>query len=243
MLDEYHYYIDGEVWGPLDKAQVDRYIIQGRVTADTYVWCPAMAEWARARTEPRLMEAFDMLREQAAAVPPPIPMRVIEEMNQYANFTERVSAMSIDSFIVNLFLGAFYIIAQQVLTFDLSLLAGGSQLQPGVIPGQAAAAAYIGAQVRFYIGFYIFTSIIVSPYYLYFMSELGAGQTPGCRIMKVRLVDQVSRDLVPWSRLVLWYVGVLLIPIGWIFYFADDRRRMLHNMMSGTAMIRSEPRF
>jgi len=74
-------------------------------------------------------------------------------------------------------------------------------------------------------------------YYVAPMSRLGGGATIGYRLFGLRLV--ATGDLGPPSvlRAIVWYIVSYVRLIGWITYFFDSKRRMLHNIVSNTLVI------
>lgn len=76
------------------------------------------------------------------------------------------------------------------------------------------------------------------PYYLYFMSDKGGGQTLGYKAMKLRLMDESKRSPVSVGTVALWYLVLAIAGIiSWIWYFSDENRRMLHNIASKTIVV------
>lgn len=62
------YYVarDGNALGPLSVTELTRLITEKRVTKETYVWIPGMADW-------RLAEYVPEVLRLAALTPPPLP--------------------------------------------------------------------------------------------------------------------------------------------------------------------------
>lgn len=80
---------------------------------------------------------------------------------------------------------------------------------------------------------------IYAAYYIYFMSDKGGGQTWGYKAVKLKLVDQRTKRPVPVDSMIIWYlVYAFLGLIGWIWFFTDDSRRMLHNIASNTIVVK-----
>ena len=59
--------LDDKPVGPLATSELSRLIAEGRVTKETYVWKPGMANWQLAENVP------DVLR-LVALTPPPVPV-------------------------------------------------------------------------------------------------------------------------------------------------------------------------
>jgi uncharacterized RDD family membrane protein YckC len=74
-------------------------------------------------------------------------------------------------------------------------------------------------------------------YYVLPMSRIGGGATIGYRLFGLRLV--AARDLrAPGVfQTFVWYIVTYLRLIGWLTYFFDSKRRMLHNIVSNTLVI------
>jgi uncharacterized RDD family membrane protein YckC len=76
-------------------------------------------------------------------------------------------------------------------------------------------------------------------YFPYFWQR--SGQTPGMRLMQIKVVRDRDGGPVTWGSAILrlvgyWVSGVLLwIPYLWIF--VDKRRRGLHDLLGGTVVI------
>jgi uncharacterized RDD family membrane protein YckC len=67
MEDNWHYAISGQgAHGPISKNDLGRILGSKANSAEFLVWCPGMADWARAGGVPALQEFFDD--------PPPIPV-------------------------------------------------------------------------------------------------------------------------------------------------------------------------
>ncbi len=74
-------------------------------------------------------------------------------------------------------------------------------------------------------------------YYMLMLARPGRGATLGYRIMRLRLVDQARGTQPGWTHCLLWCIGSVVLPIGWVIYWFDARRRMLHNVISQTVVI------
>jgi uncharacterized RDD family membrane protein YckC len=80
-------------------------------------------------------------------------------------------------------------------------------------------------------------SIVPYVFYLLFLGPPGKGRTPGYRIMRIRLADQATGGVPTALQALLWCVGSVAMPFGWVFYWFDPARRMLHNMLSRTIVV------
>ncbi len=83
----------------------------------------------------------------------------------------------------------------------------------------------------------IVLSTLTYIFYMVCIGPVGGGRTPGYGLLRLRLVDQATRQTPSALQGLLWCVGSLTLLFGWIFYWFDPRRRMLHNMISRTLVI------
>jgi uncharacterized RDD family membrane protein YckC len=68
-----------------------------------------------------------------------------------------------------------------------------------------------------------------------------SGQTPGKKLARIRVVDAVTFQNAPYWKLVLRFAGYFLSLITLIGFFTGlfrRDRRALHDLLSGTAVIR-----
>jgi uncharacterized RDD family membrane protein YckC len=76
-------------------------------------------------------------------------------------------------------------------------------------------------------------------YYGYYMSENGGGQTIGYKTAKIKLVHEVTGQPLALSSTFLWWLVLSVAAIiGWIWFFTDDKRRMLHNIASKSVVVK-----
>ena len=84
-------------------------------------------------------------------------------------------------------------------------------------------------------------AIVVATYFLTFWS--GAGQTPGMRLMGLRLLDASGSPPGFWRsalRLVGLGVAIAIAFLGFVPVLVDDRRRALQDYLAGTAVFYDE---
>ena len=86
-------------------------------------------------------------------------------------------------------------------------------------------------------GVNLWLSAFIYLYYLLSMGSLGKGGTLGYHAMKLRLVSQRQSAKLSVLQILLWCIGTVILPIGWLWYFFDRRKRMLHNIVSHTIVI------
>jgi uncharacterized RDD family membrane protein YckC len=82
--------------------------------------------------------------------------------------------------------------------------------------------------------------VIVGAYFVFFWTV--AGQTPGMRVMSLRVVDRSGRRLRLWRSLVrLIGLALAIIPLfaGFLPVLVDSRRRALQDFLAGT-VVRTE---
>jgi len=114
----------------------------------------------------------------------------------------------------------------------------GNRIAAGLIDGIIVMVAIIIAMsVNEVIG--LIVSLIGGlSYYLYFMSDNGGGQTIGYKLVKIKLVGEDTMKSISLGQAFLWYlVFAFAGVIGWIWFFNDEKRRMLHNLASRTIVI------
>jgi uncharacterized RDD family membrane protein YckC len=83
--------------------------------------------------------------------------------------------------------------------------------------------------------------IVVAAYFLTFWS--GAGQTPGMRLMRLRLLDSSGSPPGFWRSLVRLLglgVAIAIVFLGFVPVLVDDRRRALQDFLAGTTVFYDE---
>lgn len=101
----------------------------------------------------------------------------------------------------------------------------------------------IDAFADWYNQFLFLFLAVQSVYYVFFLTQ-NNGQTPGKRIMKMRvakldgtpitLMDAIVRNVVGY------FVSNLLFSLGFIWAFFDDRRQTWHDKLAKTVVVRTE---
>ena len=74
-------------------------------------------------------------------------------------------------------------------------------------------------------------------YYVVPMSRLAGGATLGYRLLGLRLVAAGTLAAPGVFRTIVWYIVTYVRLVGWLTYFFDSKRRMLHNIVSNTLVI------
>jgi len=85
--------------------------------------------------------------------------------------------------------------------------------------------------------FNLMAQIVAAAYFILPMSRIGGGATPGYRLFGLRLVAADDLRAPGAIRTVVWYIVTYVRFVGWLTYFIDSRRRMLHNIVSNTIVI------
>lgn len=135
----------------------------------------------------------------------------------YAGLVSRTVALAIDA--VALTIG--FAVASGVLGLILSLFTAVEVSSPGAVLGAAAM-----------------WSLVVGGYFVLFWTL--TGETPGMRLMALRVIDQDGGPL-GFGQALLRLIGAILAAIpffaGYLLILVDDRRRGLHDMIAGTTVV------
>lgn len=208
---EYYFHIDGQNVGPLKEDQIREYIVGGKITKKTLAWKQGMEQWAQVKDIPGLMAAFPELHGTTFSPPPPPGGEAQEQAQpqQQAFAGYQQAAVRYADFMPRFIAG----LIDAAILFVPSLILG------TFIP-------YVG-------GF-----VVSIPYYIYFMSNNGGGQTIGYKAMKLKLLSEETMQPAPVAPIFLWYIVLSFVGfIGWIWFFTDKKRRMLHNIASNTIVV------
>ncbi len=207
-----HLVIDDEIMGPFDAPAIRALIAEGRVTAGTFAWHPALDGWAALENLPELSWLLSLpARSEEAPQSAVVPGAPAVEP---ARLGPRLAAGAVD-FAVWLVLA----------------VAIGAPLSAGINWIEGADRSIFNPR------FDLLAQMIAALYFMVPMSRLGGGRTPGYRLLGLRLV--AHRDLQPPSlvRAFIWYLVSFARLIGWLTYFVDPQHRMLHDFASGTLVI------
>ncbi len=204
---EYYFHIEGQNVGPITDDQIKEYIVTGKITLETLAWKQGMDQWAKVQDIAELVTAFPEL-QGGVNVPPYTGDQQPSGGEQPFSGYQQASVKYAD------FLPRF--IAGLIDAVILTI--------PSLI---------VGAYIPFIGGF-----LVAVPYYLYFMSDYGGGQTIGYKAMKLKLLSEETMQPPALAPVFLWYVVLSFVGfIGWIWFFTDSKRRMLHNIASKTIVI------
>jgi len=145
---------------------------------------------------------------------------------QYAGFVTRLVAFVIDLVIVTVLV----IISDAAMGLVATLLKSMHLIRSGALAETVVtvvtAAPGVVLFVAYYIGFW-----------------LAAGQTPGKRIMGVRIV-RIDGGRVELGNVVRRFVGYWLsciLFLGFLWILVDNQRQAWHDSLSGTIVIYSRP--
>jgi uncharacterized RDD family membrane protein YckC len=135
----------------------------------------------------------------------------------YAGLVTRTVALVVDAAVLTV----GFAVASGVVGLILSLFTAVEVSSPGAVVGVAAG-----------------WTIVVASYFVLFWTL--AGETPGMRLMRMRVVDEHGAPPGLW-RSALRLVGAVLaaIPVfaGYLLVLVDDRRRGLHDMIARTVVV------
>lgn len=129
----------------------------------------------------------------------------------YATFPRRVFSVGIDLIFLFLFL---FGISYNILT---------------EVPHEASNSGLTLA-----INLVSFSAIVG----FYVVSLMHISGTPGDRFFKLKIIDEENGKKPTTMQAFIWTLSyVPLFYISWIWYFFDEKKRMLHNVASGTIVV------
>jgi uncharacterized RDD family membrane protein YckC len=139
----------------------------------------------------------------------------------YAGLVTRTVALAIDAGVLTV----GFAIASGVLGLILSLFTAVEISSPGAVVSAAGA-----------------WTLVVATYFVLFWTL--AGETPGMRLMALRVSDAAGEP-PRLARSLVRLVGMVLAAIpcfaGYLLVLVDDRRRGLHDMLAGTTVVSAQP--
>ena len=146
------------------------------------------------------------------------PLGVAAPVSPYSGLATRVLACVIDILIIQAVawtVGAVAAVAASMLDFS-------EQLETVLIAAGAVVAAVWSAS-----------------YFVFFWST--TGQTPGDRVMEIRVQDAETGRPLHFGRAIVRLLGAilsaLLLFLGYLMILVDDRRRALHDRMVGSVVV------
>jgi uncharacterized RDD family membrane protein YckC len=129
--------------------------------------------------------------------------------------------------------GIAFAIDAAIVNVMAIVVAGGVALGLSVL---SAPDSLRGALVT--IGAALFVAWTVA-YFVVFWST--TGQTPGSRLLRIRVCGADDGTLIAPRRALLRFVGLMLaalpLLLGFLPILLDDRRRGLHDMLAGTVVV------
>ena len=179
------------------------------------------------RPEPHVPEAQAAARAQRASRPPASqPTRGLgpedPDAIKYAGLATRTIAFALDAAVIN-----------------------GAAVITGVAIGLGVSILHLGEQAEILIAAalglaYVVWSVV---YFLFFWST--SGQTPGNRVMRIRVLDRRHMRPVRPFRAVIRFGGLILaaLPLlaGFLIMLWDNRRRCLQDRIAHTIVIEDQP--
>lgn len=145
---------------------------------------------------------------------------------QYAGFVTRLIAYIIDQLIIAAVISVVTVVAGFVMqSFEINKLIGAQQIAR-VIMIILSLLLIISFLILYNIGFWML-----------------AGQTPGKRLMGLRIVRTDGERITLGAAIRRW-VGYWLSAIlflGYLWVLVDDRRQALHDKLAGTLVVYTWP--
>ena len=161
---------------------------------------------------------------QATAPPRGTTATERERRGAYPGLATRALAYSIDLVLINL--------AALVVGLAVALVASVLHRLPDWL--QTALLVALGCAYL----------VWVVAYFVFFWAT--TGQTPGCRVMHIRVVDASGRGTIGVGRGIVRFAGIVLatIPLlaGFVIMLWDPRRRCLQDRIARTVVVHAQPR-
>ena len=94
--------------------------------------------------------------------------------------------------------------------------------------------------ITVWVGIVILVGILYFPYFWQ-----RSGQTPGMKVLDIRVVRDKDGGPVGWGSAILRFIGYSInsiifgLPIGWLWILFDSRRRGWHDLIGGTVVVKS----
>jgi len=157
-------------------------------------------------------------KKSGTAAPKPVP---------YAGFMPRLLGFVTDLFMIGL---PVSLLIMMIFGYDQVNSAGAMDVILQTEKAKTHAPDPTGSIVQ------ILISLVV---YVAFWAT--SGQTPGKKMARIRVVDAKTLERASWPKLTLRFVGYFLSLITLVGFFVGllrRDRRTLHDLISGTAVIR-----
>jgi uncharacterized RDD family membrane protein YckC len=134
----------------------------------------------------------------------------------YAGMATRAVAIAVDAALV-----ALVVLTVAAMVGLVGSLVG--DVHTGWLVGLLAAVGWLLVEALYFVGFWT-----------------TAGQTPGMRLMRLRVVDRTGSPPAP-GRALVRFIGLLLAIVpcfaGFLPVLFDDRRRALQDFLAGTVVV------
>jgi uncharacterized RDD family membrane protein YckC len=139
---------------------------------------------------------------------------------KFAGFAQRLVGYLIDGVVVGVLVWVVIIV--------LGIIVG--------VMGSAGADALAGISALIMVIAVLGISIL---YFPYFWQK--SGQTPGMRVMRIKVVRDADGGPISWGpaliRLVGFWISSFVFYIGFLWVFVDKRRRGWFDLMAGTCVV------
>jgi uncharacterized RDD family membrane protein YckC len=148
---------------------------------------------------------------------------------RYADFKERAMAFTTDIFMIGI-----------PITLLIMILFGHDQMMNSasgldVILDPVEAKKHAPNPVASFLQVFLYLSAFV----LFWHAN---GQTPGNKMMQIKVVDANTFETASWGKLIVRFFGYFLSAITLVGFFTGMSRpdkRALHDLISGTAVIKA----
>lgn len=256
---QFWFHFKGRNHGPLTLAEARDLADTGEIDGDSWAWAEGLESWRPAREVPGLEQLWQLPRPLSeaptlaeaearprdavadpATEPHPAEPHPDDAQRAASQQTEplgqrdgpAIADTALRDRVGTRFAGLHLrAVAGLIDALLLSVLAIGSMQLSGDLERLRGGESFGWMLYPWWV------NLLFLLYFLIFFSRLGGGQSFGYRAMHLRMVDQTTLRPASLPRLVLWYIGTFILPVGWLWYFADRRRRMLHNIVSRTVVL------
>lgn len=160
-------------------------------------------------------------KNSAPTKPKPVP---------YAGFMPRLLGFVTDLFMIGL---PVSLLIMMLFGYDQVKSAGAMDVILQTEKATAQAPDPTGSIVQ------VLLSMVI---YVIFWHQ--SGQTPGKKMARIRVVDAKTLGQASWLKLTVRFIGYLisaLVLVGFFIGLLRKDRRTLHDLISGTAVIRETP--
>ena len=152
-----------------------------------------------------------------------------EKKIRYADFKERAMALTTDIFMIGIPITLIIMIA---FGHDQMMNSAGGL---DVILDPAEAKKHAPNPVASIVQMVLYCTTFV----LFWHAN---GQTPGKKMMEIKVVDANTFETASWGKLILRFFGYFLSAVTLVGFFTGmsrPDRRALHDLISGTAVIKA----